>query len=360
MIAVVLGTRPEIIKMASIIKNLESSRCDFAVIHTQQHYDFNMSQAFFDELGLPDPDYCLSIGSGSQAQQTANAMVRLEDVYQKISPDVVLVEGDTNTVVAGALAAVKLGIRVGHVEAGLRSYDRRMPEEHNRRVVDHISDLLFAPTERNAATLRGEDVWGSIFVTGNTVIDACMEYMPVAEKRSDIMSRIRFDEFALATAHRVENVDNPEVLRDLVSIFTGSPLPVVYPVHPRTLRRLKESGLYEVLASHENVQLIDPVGYFDFLVLMKRCSFIMTDSGGIQEEATAPGIRKKVFVLRDNTERPEAVEAGYAEVVGTNPRNVLERLEEFVSCRETLPDTCPFGDGSSGRKILLSLLTERI
>jgi UDP-N-acetylglucosamine 2-epimerase (non-hydrolysing) len=281
--------------------------------------------------------------------------MRLEEAYLDGRPDVVLVEGDTNTVLAGALAGAKLGIKVGHVEAGLRSYDRRMPEEHNRRLTDHASDLLFAPTEHNAATLRREDVWGKIFVTGNTVIDACLEYLPLAERRSSILERINFDEFALATAHRAENVDDPKVLANIAGILMGSPLPVVYPVHPRTTKRLRDMGLYDRLVSHDNVQLIDPVGYFGFLLLMSRSSFIMTDSGGIQEEATAPNIRKKVFVLRENTERPEAVEAGYADVVGTNPGRVLEAIGAYLRHPENKFGPGPFGDGRSGLRILACL-----
>jgi UDP-N-acetylglucosamine 2-epimerase (non-hydrolysing) len=357
-VAVVLGTRPEIIKMASIIKHLESGNHEYYVIHTQQHYDANMSQTFFDELGLPAADYCLSVGSGSQAQQTANAMVRLEEIYQKSSPDVVLVEGDTNTVLAGALSAAKLGIKVGHVEAGLRSYDRRMPEEYNRRLTDHVSDLLFAPTEHNSQILKKEDVWGKIFVTGNTVIDACIDYLPVAEEKSNILDELRLDDYVLVTAHRAENVDDPKTLKSFVRILTECPLPVVYPLHPRTAKMLKEHGLYQKLTEHNKVQLIDPVGYFDFLVLMKHSSFIMTDSGGIQEEATAPGIRKKVFILRNNTERPEAAEAGYAEIIGTDDEIVLKRIDKFIEEPDILVNPSPFGKGNAGEMILSILMKE--
>jgi len=358
-ISIVLGTRPEIIKMASIIKHLESGNYDYDVIHTQQHYDANMSQTFFDELGLPAPDYYLSVGSGTQAQQTANAMVKLEDVYQKTSPDMVLVEGDTNTVLAGALAAAKMGIKVGHVEAGLRSYDWRMPEECNRRLTDHASDLLFAPTEHNATTLRKEKVWGKIFITGNTVIDACIDYLPVAERRSKILDGIQFDDYIVFTAHRAENVDDPKILRSFVRILTECPLPVVYPLHPRTAKMLKEHGLYEKLVEHHKVQLIDPIGYLDFLVLMKHSSFIVTDSGGIQEEATAPNIRKKVFILRNNTERPEAVEAGYAEIVGKDEETVLKKINKFVEEPEISAKPSPFGEGKAGEAIL-SILFKRL
>ena len=351
-IAVVLGTRPEIVKMASIIKHLESKNCDYDIIHTQQHYDSNMSQTFFDELELKLPDHELSIGSGTQAEQTANAMRKLEETYLKVKPDAVLVQGDTNTVLAGALTAAKMGIYLGHVEAGLRSNDRRMPEEYNRRIADHISDMLFAPTQFNAAALQKENVWGRISVTGNTVIDACMNYLPIAENKVDILSKVSFDEYALVTAHRAENVDNVKVLQNFVRIFTNCPVPVVFPVHPRTVKRLKENGLFDKLAANENVTLIDPVGYFEFLVLMKHSTFILTDSGGIQEEASAPNIRKKVFVLRDNTERPESVESGYAEVVGTDPDKILNRISRFVIAPDRLTNPCPFGDGQAYIKIL--------
>jgi len=354
-ISVVLGTRPEIIKMSSIIKHLQHGNYDYDVIHTEQHYDFNMSQKFFDELGLPQPDYQLNVGSGSQAQQTANAMIKLEEVFLKTSPDVVLVQGDTNTVLAGALSAAKLGIKVGHVEAGLRSHDLRMPEEHNRRLTDHLSSYLFAPTKFNAETLRGENVWGEISITGNTAIDACVDYLPIAEKKSEILDEIKFNDFILVTAHRAENVDNPNILENLVKIFTKCPLPVVYPLHPRTEKRLKAHGIYDKLVSHNNIQLIDPVGYFDFLVLMKHCTFIMTDSGGIQEEATAPNIRKKVFVLRDNTERAEAVEAGYVEIVGTDPGRVLNVASRIMNNFDISLSSCPFGDGNAGMRIISQL-----
>jgi len=359
-VSVILGTRPEIIKMSSIIKELESgnNNIEHNIIHTEQHYDKNMNQIFFDELGLPQPDYCLNVGSGSQAQQTANAMMKIEKVFLKTKPDIVLIEGDTNTVLAGALTAAKMGVKVGHIEAGLRSYDIRMPEEYNRRLTDHISNLLFAPTDFNAKTLKKEDVWGKIFVTGNTVIDACLEYLPIAKEKSKILDKIKFDEFVLATAHRAENVDELNVLKNFVRVFTNCSLPVVYPIHPRTVKRLKEFGLYEKLAGDKNIQLIEPVGYFDFLVLMKNCSFILTDSGGIQEEATAPNMRKKVFILRKSTERPEAVEAGYAEIVGTDAKNVLKRVNEFIENPDIPKIPSPFGDGQSGRRIVNILKKE--
>lgn len=350
-IDVVVGTRPEIIKMAPIVLGLQEAGVPYSLVHTGQHYDRELSEVFLDELGLGRPQESLSVGSGTQAGQTAKALTKLGDSFARRRPELVLVEGDTNTVLAGALAASKLGIDVAHVEAGLRSFDLRMPEEHNRRLTDHLSSYLFAPTEVSKANLERESVWGEVFVTGNTVIDSCLLFMPQAEAHSKVLEEVRFEEFCLATAHRVENVEDPETLRRLVRIFTGSPLPVVYPIHPRTQRRLREAGLLESLVASENVQLLPAKGYYDFLVLMRHCSLILTDSGGIQEEATAPNIRKKVFVLRRSTERPEAVEAGYAEVVGTDPETALSRIRQYVANPTPPYGPSPYGDGFSGRKI---------
>lgn len=351
-ISIIVGTRPEIIKMASIIKTADKEKIDYDIIHTEQHYNYELNKIFFEELELPLPDYCLNVGSGTQAQQTANGLTKIEEVLQKTTPDLILVEGDTNTVLAGALAGVKSEINVGHVEAGLRSYDMRMPEEHNRRVTDHLSAYLFAPTENNVKILKNENVWGKIFVTGNTVIDACIEYLPIAEKKSKILDHIKFEKYALATAHRAENVDNFEILKNFVKIFTECKIPVVYPIHPRTVKRLKENNLYSKIKNHENIHLMDPVGYFDLLLIMKNSSFILTDSGGLQEEATAPNIRKKVFILRESTERAEAIKAGYAELTGTNADNVLKRIKKFIKSPETPSTPSPFGDGKTGKKII--------
>lgn len=359
MISIVVGTRPEIIKMAPIIIELQRRNMDFKIVHTGQHYDLELSQLFFDELELPQADKLLEVGSGTQAYQTAMSLMKLEEVFIEEKPRLILVEGDTNTVLAGALAGAKIGIDIGHVEAGLRSHDLRMPEEHNRRLADHLSRLLFAPTEWSASNLKKEDVWGEVFITGNTVIDSCLRYMPLALEKSKIMEKVRFEEFALVTAHRAENVDDPAVLRNLVGILTRCPVPVIYPLHPRTKKRLKEQGLWEGLSQSRNVQITPPVGYFDFLVLMRNCEFILTDSGGIQEEATSPNIRKKVFVLRLSTERPEAVEAGYAEVVGLDPAKVRRAVEAFMKKEEKLQGESPYGVGDSGKRIV-DLLDGRI
>ncbi len=350
-LSVVVGTRPEIVKMAPVITELDRLGMDYSLIHTGQHYHREISEVFLEELGLRTPDTSMDVRSGTHAEQTAEALVGLENAFLTAEPRLVLVQGDTNTVAAAALASAKLGVDVGHVEAGLRSYDQRMPEEHNRRITDHLSAFLFAPTRVSEANLKRESVWGKVFVTGNTVIDACLRYLPIAERRSKVMEEVVFEEYCLATAHRAENVDHRPTLGELARILSSCPIPVVCPIHPRTKARLLDFGLYEMLSSSENVQLMPPKGYLDFLMLMKEASFIITDSGGIQEEATAPNIRKKVFVLRQSTERPEAVTTGFSEVVGTRASTALDRVVAYLEDPELPAGPSPFGNGDSGRRI---------
>ena len=349
--AIVLGTRPELIKMAPVFFALKEQGQEVLLIHSGQHYDHALSESFIQDLGLRKPDHFLEVGSGTQGYQTAEIIHRLEKVLAEKRPEMVLVQGDTNTVLAGALAAAKMDIKVGHVEAGLRSNDRRMPEEYNRRVADHISHYLFAPTPDSARILEDEKVWGEVFMTGNTVIDACERYVQQAEEKSQVAKVIPFEDYILVTAHRAENVDDKNVLEGLMNVLTNAPLPVVYPLHPRTKKMLELFGLYDKLAGSNNVHLIPPVGYFDFLALMKKCRFIFTDSGGIQEEATSPSIRKRVLVFRKSTERPEAVQSGYAVMVGTDADDVAKALENEASNQETPTAPSPYGDGNAGRNI---------
>ncbi len=349
-VGVVVGTRPEIIKMSPVIRELEKSNAGYEIIHTGQHYDEEVSGIFFNELEIGRPDKYLDIGSGSQAEQTGGALIKLEKAFQDLQIQTVLVQGDTNTVLAGALAGIKLGLEVGHVEAGLRSYDYRMPEEYNRRLTDHASNMLFAPTEENREILENENVWGEIFVTGNTVIDACIQNLKIAEKKAKLDFELP-DEFILVTAHRAENVDDPDVLNNYVKAFENLDYPVVYPIHPRAKKMFKNFDLFERLDKNDQINLVPPQGYLEFLLMMKRCEYILTDSGGIQEEATAPGIEKKVFVLRESTERPEAVEAGYCTVVGTDKDNILEAVENFKKDGWE-PGPSPYGDGKAARKIV--------
>ena len=349
-VAVVVGTRPEIIKMSPIIRELDHRDLDYKIIHSGQHYDHEVSDIFFKELDLPEPHRYLGVGSGTQGEQTGNALIQLEKAFEEFQTDTVLVQGDTNTVLAGSLAGVKMGLDVGHVEAGLRSYDYRMPEEYNRRLADHASSLLFAPTEESAEILRGENVWGDIFVTGNSVIDACLQNMKIAEEKASFDYKIP-EEYVLVTAHRAENVDDKGVQKEFIKVFREIDEEMIYPIHPRSVKMFKKHGLYEDLENIDGMNLVKPQGYLEFLLLMKNSKYILTDSGGIQEEATAPNIRKKVFVLRKSTERPEAVEAGYAEVVGTDSNNILSSISNFDIERWN-PGKSPYGDGTTAKQIV--------
>jgi len=351
-IMLIVGTRPEMIKMASVLRALQAKSIPFVFVHCGQHYDYNMSQQFIEELELPKPDYGFKVKVSPPSLQTSRIMAIVGKVVNEVKPRLVLVEGDTNGVLASALAALKLNVPVGHVEAGLRSFDLRMPEEHNRRLVDHISTYLFAPTENARKNLEKENVWGKIYVTGNTVIDAVIQHLPLAEKKSKILKNIRFKEFALATAHRTENVDDLVVLQNFVEAFIEAPIPIVYPVHPRTQKRLRQYRMWKKLVSSKNVQTLPPLGYFDFLLVMKECRMIITDSGGIQEEATAPPLRKPVLVARLSTERPEAVDAGFAKVVGVNKELLLKSINRTLKKEVSLPAVSPFGDGNAGKCIV--------
>ena len=351
LVSVVVGTRPEIIKMAPVYFALRMAKVPVRLVHSGQHYDYKMSKVFFEELELPEPESFLGVGSGHPGEQTGNAIIKFEKEFTEPRPSCVLVEGDTNTVLAGAMAAMKMHIKLGHVEAGLRSYDLRMPEELNRRLTDHASDYLFAPTSDSVKILEGESVWGKIFRTGNTVIDATLRYLPKAEKTSRVMWDVPWKNYVLATLHRAENVDNPNVLEHMVKIMTDCPLPVVLPLHPRTDLRLKEHGLMDRIEHSKNVKLLAPAGYLDMLLLMRNSGFILTDSGGIQEEACSPVMKKKVFVMRKSTERPEAVRAGNCKVVGVNSKNVLKELRAFAKNPDKKFKPCPYGNGDAGEKI---------
>lgn len=349
-VAVVVGTRPEIIKMSPIIRELDYRGLDYKIIHSGQHYDHEVSDIFFQELNLPEPDRYLGVGSGTQGEQTGNALIRLEKAFDDFDTDTVLVQGDTNTVLAGSLAGVKMGIDVGHIEAGLRSYDYRMPEEYNRRLADHASSLLFAPTEESAEILRGESVWGEIFVTGNSVIDACLQNMKIAEEKASFDFNIP-DEYVLVTAHRAENVDDKEVQKEFIKLFKKIDENIIYPIHPRSVKMFKKYGLYDKLDGIEGMKLVKPQGYLEFLLLMKNSKYILTDSGGIQEEATAPNINKKVFVLRESTERLEAVDSGHTEVVGTKSDEILSIINNFDMDRWK-PSESPYGVGTTAEQIV--------
>ena len=349
-IAVVLGTRPEIIKMAPVMRELERRNADFFVLHTGQHYSYNLDRVFFEQLKLPQAKYNLEVGSGSLAEETAKILIGVEKSLQEAKPDIVLVEGDTNSVLAGALAAAKLGIKVGHVEAGLRSYDRTMPEEINRILTDHLSDYLFAPTEKAREILLGEGVpEGKIFATGNTIVDAVYQHLELARQSKDILSNLNLKptEYFLVTLHRQENVDNQarfaSILEGLDKVATEFHLPVIYPIHPRSRKRMSQFDL-----KPRSLKLITPVDFLGFLQLESNARLVLTDSGGVQEESCILGI--PCVTLRDNTERPETIEAGANILAGASPDKILEHTGLMLN-RENNWDN-PFGDGKAGRRIV--------
>ena len=356
-IAVEVGTRPEIIKMAPVVRACLARGAELLLLHTGQHYSFDMDGVFFEELGLPRPNVNLEVGSGSQAYQIAAIVRGMEPVIVRERPDVMLVEGDTNSVLATALAAQKLGVPVGHVEAGLRSYDRGMPEEINRIHTDHLSDFLFAPTGHSRKILLGEGVADPrIHVTGNTVVDEVLRQRDRVDP-APILARFGLapGRFALATVHRAENVDHEPRLR---GIFEGLArcgrdldLPVLAALHPRTTKQLESFGV----SLDGAIRALPPLGYLDFLALHTQAGLMITDSGGLQEEACCLGI--PCVTLRDNTERPESVEAGANVLAGADPEVILDAARTMRERRGGWRN--PFGDGKSGERIVDILLGRR-
>jgi UDP-N-acetylglucosamine 2-epimerase (non-hydrolysing) len=349
-IAIVVGTRPEIIKMSPIIRECKRRKQDYFILHTGQHYSYNMDQVFFEQLDLSKPKHNLDVGSGTQAEQTGRCLIGIEQVLLKEKPDVVLVEGDTNTVLAGALAATKLHIKVGHVEAGLRSYDRTMPEEINRVLTDHISDFCFAPTEQSRQTLLREGIEeNKIFVTGNTIVDAVYQNLELARKKANILERLglKEKEYFLVTVHRPENVDNKDrfqgILSGLQQLEKEYNIPVVYPIHPRSRKKMDEFGLFA-----DNINLVDPQDLFGFLQLEQNAKVVLTDSGGVQEETCILG--NPCVTLRDNTERPETIDVGSNVLAGTHPEDIVNAVSMML--HKEREGSNPFGDGQSGKKIV--------
>jgi UDP-N-acetylglucosamine 2-epimerase (non-hydrolysing) len=348
-IAIVLGTRPEIIKMSPLVRECEKRGTPYYVLHTGQHYSREMDKVFFEELSLPEPLYHLDVGSGTHGVQTSKILAGVEAVLAKDRPDIVLVQGDTNTVMAAALASSKLGIRVGHVEAGLRSYDRSMPEETNRVVADHIADQLYAPTEVARKNLAKEGIERGVYVTGNTVVDAVLENRKMAESRSHALENLGLKPraFVLATAHRQENVDSKDRLANMVraldAVGRETGMPVIFPAHPRTQVRLQEFGLRP-----KNASVVQPLGYMDFLRLEAAARLILTDSGGVQEEACVLGV--PCVTMRENTGRPETVAANANVLAGTEPERVMVAAWSMLNRQGGWKN--PFGDGRAAARIL--------
>ena len=344
-VTIVLGTRPEIIKMSPIIRALEERGMEFFILHTGQHYSYNMDQIFFEQLKLPQPKYNLRVGSGTHAEETGKMMIGIEKVLLDEKPDIVLVEGDTNTVLAGALASVKVGVTLGHVEAGLRSFDRSMPEEINRIVADHVSDLLFAPTEVAKGNLLREGIPEyKIYVTGNTIVDAVYQNLKLAEA---VNVQFADDDYFLVTVHRQENTDNPMRLKGIIEglklVKEYFNTPIIYPAHPRAVKMINKYGI-----DTEGLNLIEPLDYLSFLKLESKAKLIFTDSGGVQEEACI--LRVPCVTLRYNTERPETIDVGANILAGTEPNNILEKAKIMIDANRNWRN--PFGDGRAAERIV--------
>jgi len=354
MIGIILGTRPEIIKMAPVVRACEKENIDYQLIHTGQHYSYEMDKIFFQELELPEANYNLDVGYATHGEQTAKILIGIEKILINENygrSDTVLVEGDTNTVFAGALAASKLHVKVGHVEAGLRSYFREMPEEINRILTDHISDYLFAPTENAKNILISEGIEKEkIFVTGNTIVDSVYQNLELSNKKVNVFEKLGIEKgnYFLATAHRAENVDVKKrlagIIEGLNKVYDKYKLPIIFPVHPRTTKMIENFNI----KLNENIKLIKPIGFLEFLQLEANAKLVLTDSGGVQEETCV--LKVPCVTLRDNTERPETIVVGSNVLARYDSSVILNKVNLMVNKDRNWKN--PFGEGNAGDKII--------
>ena len=345
-----IGNRPQFVKAAAVSGPLRQAHEEI-MVHTGQHFDDELSAVFFAELGLPAPDRELGIALGSNTSQTSRMLAALEGVISEVAPDAVLVYGDTNSTLAGALAGAQAGVPVAHVEAGMRSYDRAMPEELNRVLVDHASALLLCSSEGAAANLSAEGVAGAVEVVGDVMVDVALTLQPRARERREVLESygVRPGEFVLATAHRAGNVDDPARLGALVELLLAVPAPVVLPLHPRTAERLRSAGLLDRLRSNDRVRVAPPLGYLEFTALLCHARAVLTDSGGVQKEAYLAGV--PCITLRPSTEWTETVQAGWNVLVDLDRDAVLSALAA------TPPEARPplYGDGRAGERAVAAL-----
>jgi UDP-GlcNAc3NAcA epimerase len=353
-IVTVVGNRPQFVKAAAVSRLLRE-RADELIVHTGQHYDDELSRVFFEELSVPAPDRELNAGGGTNTAQTARILAALEPVLAELDPSLVLVYGDTNSTLAGALAASQADVPVGHVEAGMRSFDRSMPEELNRVLTDHASDLLLCSTETAVRNLEHEHVAGELHLVGDVMADVSLAFRDIAEERSAILQELGLEpgEYLAVTAHRAGNVDRVERLEALVSLLEALPSPVVLPLHPRTRARLEAAGLMDRL---DGVRVVGPLGYLDFLKLARHARAVLTDSGGVQKEAYLLGV--PCVTLRDTTEWVETVEAGWNELVDLDRDAALAALERRPPAER--PEL--YGGGHAAERVceVLSAYTQRL
>jgi len=370
-IFIVVGARPNFMKAAPLIKALKKyPSFKLRLVHTGQHYDPEMSASFFKELRLPKPDTCLGVGSGTQAGQTGKIMIEFEKVCLKDRPDLVVVVGDVNSTLAGALTAAKLGIPVAHVEAGLRSFDRTMPEEINRLVTDQLADFLFTSCEGARRNLIKEGrPEAKIFFVGNVMIDTLLNHLRLAQKsrmleQLGLKKNHQIRKYALLTLHRPSNVDLPIVLQRIFQALMelAREIPIIFPVHPRTLRQIRKFNLFQFVSFQENLKHIQkaqfqgkmlclpPLGYLDFLALMSQAAIVLTDSGGIQEETTILGI--PCLTLRKNTERPITIQEGTNRIVGNDPERILKAARRVLKSRILRKKIPKYWDGKAAERIV--------
>ncbi|WP_346848622.1 MULTISPECIES: non-hydrolyzing UDP-N-acetylglucosamine 2-epimerase [unclassified Clostridium] len=344
-IITVIGARPQFIKAAAVSNKLREKHEEI-LVHTGQHYDENMSKIFFDELNIPYPNYNLSVGSGGHGKQTGEMMTKLEEIYEKEKPDMILVYGDTNSTLAGALVASKMLIPVVHVEAGLRSFNKAMPEEQNRILTDHLSSKLFAPTETAIRNLKNEGIVENVYNVGDVMFDAVLHFGEIAKKNSTIIERLNLEnkEFILTTIHRAENTNDISRLKNIIEALNASDKTIVLPLHPRTKKYMSDYNL----EFGDNIIVIDPIGYLDMLALESNCIKVVTDSGGVQKEAFF--MKKPCITMRDETEWVETVENDWNRIVGTDRDKILDAIVNFIPSK---PQMDIFGDGKSSEKICI-------
>jgi UDP-N-acetylglucosamine 2-epimerase len=353
-VVTVIGNRPQFIKAAAVSSHLRREHEEI-LVHTGQHFDDRLSAVFFAELGLPTPDRELEIALGSASSQTSRMLAALEPVLQETEPDVVLVYGDTNSTLAGALAGAQAQIPVAHVEAGMRSFDRSMPEELNRVLVDHASSLLLCSTDVAMTNLRQESVAGRCELVGDVMVDTALAIQPRARERRDLVTDrgVEPGGYVLATAHRAGNVDDPARLRRLVELLLAVPLPVLLPLHPRTGARLRAAGLLDVLTSAPGVTLTDPLGYFELTALLCNARAVLTDSGGLQKEAYLAGV--PCVTMRPGTEWTETVELGWNVLVDLDADAAVAALEREPPAASAPSGGGVYGDGHAGERVVAAL-----
>ncbi|AKB42274.1 non-hydrolyzing UDP-N-acetylglucosamine 2-epimerase [Methanosarcina vacuolata] len=349
-IASVVGVRPQFVKASVVSRELRKSNKE-CLIHTGQHYDYEMNKIFFEELGIPEPDYYLGVGSGSHGQQTGEMLRKLEEVLMVEKPDLVLTYGDTNSTLAGALAASKLGIKNAHIESGLRSFDKSMPEEINRILTDHCSDILFCPTQNAVNNLEEEGITKNVYLTGDVMVDSLLLNKEIAEAKSSLLNdlNLKTRDYIVVTIHRASNTDNFENLRNIIEALRELNENIIFPIHPRTEKLLKNYNLYDSLPS--SITLVKPLGFLDFIKLMNHAKMILTDSGGVQKEAYI--LKVPCVTLRENTEWIETIKDGWNVLVGSNKERIIKTVNGFMP---SVQEHCNrFGDGSASNRIAAAI-----